>query len=176
MFTKTFSKDSHNKIPLLKHEKRELVLKLEENEKKINNTIDSNDNKSSLLKIEEIMDIKDRINEIDENIKILKQKKKEYFLDNSKLIFDYFENKKNISINNDNSNNKGNKTKLLNSFFKLNNEIENKQVDTNTQNIVQKYLTNVDDSFIDINNFVNPIDICQYCFKGELIPLEDEGI
>ena len=171
-----FSKDFHNKIPLLKHEKRELVLKLEENEKKINNTIDSNDNKSNLLKIEEIMDIKDRINEIDENIKILKQKKKEYFLDNSKLIFDYFENKKNISINNDNSNNKGNKTKLLNSFFKLNNEIENKQVDTNTQNIVQKYLTNVDDSFIDINNFVNPTDICQYCFKGELIPLEDEGI
>ena len=166
-----FSKDSHNKIPLLKHEKRELVFKLEENQKNI-----SENNSNDLLKIEDIMNIKDRINEIDENIKILKQKKKEYFLDNSKLIFDYFENKKNISITNDNTNNKGNKTKILNSFFKINNENETKQVDTNTQNIVQKYLTNVDDSFIDINNFVNPIDICQYCFKGELIPLEDEGI
>ena len=32
------------------------------------------------------------------NIREFKMKKKEYFLDNSKCIFEYFENKKNISI------------------------------------------------------------------------------
>ena len=30
---------------------------------------------------------------------IINQKKKKYFLDNSELIFDYFENKKNIEQN-----------------------------------------------------------------------------
>ena len=39
-----------------------------------------------------------------------------------------------------------------------------------------KYLTNVSDDFLDINNFVYQTDICNVCHKGELIPLEDEGI
>ena len=37
-------------------------------------------------------------------------------------------------------------------------------------------MSNNDDNFIDVNNFVCQTEICQYCFKGELIPLEDEGI
>ena len=41
---------------------------------------------------------------------------------------------------------------------------------------MQKYLSNIDDSFLDVNAFVSPTDVCRYCFKGELIPLEDEGI
>ena len=47
-------------------------------------------------KIEQKMEIKDRIEEITEIIKSLKNKKNNYFLDNSKFIFEYFENKKNI--------------------------------------------------------------------------------
>ena len=45
-----------------------------------------------------------------------------------------------------------------------------------TSNIVQKYLSNIDDSFLDVNTFVCQTDVCQVCHKGELIPLEDEGI
>ena len=44
------------------------------------------------------------------------------------------------------------------------------------KNIVQKYLSNIDDSFLDINTFVSQTDICKFCFKGELVPVEDEGI
>ena len=41
---------------------------------------------------------------------------------------------------------------------------------------VQKYLCNVDDTFLDINNFVVQTDICQKCNEGELIPIEHEGM
>ena len=39
----------------------------------------------------------DRLEEINFSIKELKEKKNKYFLDNSKFIFEYFENKKNIN-------------------------------------------------------------------------------
>ena len=53
------------------------------------------------MQIEEIMELKDRIKEINQTIKMTKHKKNEYFLDNSKYIFEYFENKKNIDAEND---------------------------------------------------------------------------
>ena len=64
------------------------------------------------ITMEEKMDIEDRINDIQKEIKRLKQQEKNYFLDNSKYVFDYFENKKKISEGN-------NKTTLLNNFFNL---------------------------------------------------------
>ena len=47
---------------------------------------------------------------IKRQIQKLKDEKKNYLLKNSKHIFDYFENKKEVSLDN-------NKTKILNSFF-----------------------------------------------------------
>jgi hypothetical protein len=65
----------------------------------------------------------------------------------------------------------------MNSFFKINKDNENASTEINeNKNIVQKYLTNIDDIFLDMNSFVFQTDICQICYKGELIPLEDEGI
>ena len=46
----------------------------------------------------------------------------------------------------------------------------------NTHSIVQKYLSNIDESFLDMNAFVRETDICQSCYKGEMIPLDDEGV
>jgi len=37
-------------------------------------------------------------------------------------------------------------------------------------------LSNIDDTFIDVNSYIFQTDICQICNKGELIPLEDEGV
>lgn len=128
------------------------------------------------LSIEEILDIKDNIYSLKEIIKDTKMKKKDYFLDNSKFIFEYFENKKNISTGT-NTQTVTNKTKLVNNFFKIKeDDIANKIVQKDNSNIVLKYLTNVSDDFLDINNFVYPTDICQVCHKGELIPLEEDGI
>lgn len=126
------------------------------------------------LTIEQKLDIQDKISELKENIKDIKHKKKDYFLDNSKYIFEYFENKKNISTGT-NSQTITNKSNAVNNFFKIkeDDKVNLIQKDNNT---VLKYLTNVSDDFLDINNFVYQTDICQVCHKGELIPLEEEGI
>ena len=133
-------------------------------------------NGKDTLTVEQQLEYKDKINEINETIKQIKGRKKEYFLDNSKFIFDYFENKKNISTGTTMQSNISDKTKILNSFFKIKQD-NTEAVDQNkTNNIVQKYLSNIDETFIDINSFICQTDICQVCHKGELIPLEDEGI
>jgi hypothetical protein len=200
-FISEFSKNECDIIPKLKLEKYQLKTQLTENTK---------------LPIEQIMDIKDRIVEINETIKELNRNKKKYLLDNSKYVFEYFENKKNITnvdvatsanINtgsntnttntNTNTNNTNNTTKnqLLINFFKIqntsidnslnNNNNNNNNSNNNEQsqstenvnkNIVQKYLCNIDESFLDMNSFVRVTDICQNCYKGELIPLDDEGV
>ena len=169
-FMNEFIKDEYHNIPTLKEERCLLKEKLQ--------TFHTYENRESI--IDEIMNIKDRIKEINILISDLKTKKTDYFLDNSKYIFEYFENKKNIS-NVDNPP-VVSKNTLLNNFFKIKN---NKDKETNkndsqqentTQSIVQKYLSNIDESFLDMNSFVVPTDICQKCYKGELIPLDDEGV
>jgi hypothetical protein len=158
-FLNEFNKDEEDNIPNLKMEINEL----------------KKQQKNKNLNIEQYLDISDKINEFTEEIKQLKIKKKEYFLDNSKYIFEYFENKKNISSGNT-IQTATNKTKIVNSFFKIKQDDEEKIVKKENNNIVQKYLSNIDDIFFDINSFVYQTDICHICHKGELIPLEDEGI
>lgn len=163
-----FAKDEQDIIPELKEERYSLKKQLEI--------------ESDILSIEQKMEIKDRIEEINATLRELKYKKTNYFLDNSKYIFEYFENKKNIENCEENvSSNKSltNKNQLVFNIFKIQKPTE-EQVNANSnnnnnKNIVQKYLSNVDESFLDINAFVRPTDICQSCFKGELIPLDDEG-
>ena len=167
-FVEQFQYNEENIIPELKNEKQTLLDILKQENMK--------------LSIEEIMDIKDKIKDINNTIKKMKNKKKTYYLDNSKYIFDYFENKKNISNDAYSNNNETNhfgtiteKTKKLDFFFKIKTN-DNNTIETKNNNIVKKYLSNIDDSFIDINNFVHNSDICKFCYKGELIPLDDEGI
>lgn len=161
-FLNEFTKDENNTIPDFKIEREELRQKL----------IDSCDK----LTVEQKLDIEDKILELTEKIRDTKSKKKEYFLDNSKFIFEYFENKKSIS---DGSSVQASttKSKLVNSFFKIkedNTDELKQQLENN--NIVIKYLSNIDESFLDVNSFICQTDICKICNKGELIPLEDEGI
>jgi hypothetical protein len=126
--------------------------------------------------IDNKLEILDQIDELKTNIREIKCKKKNYYLNNSKYIFEYFENKKNISTG-IKTNTINNKTKLINSFFKIKteNEYENPNIKEN-ENIALKYLSNVSEDFLDVNRFIYQTDICQCCFKGELLPLEDEGI
>ena len=160
-FLNEFTKDEQNKIPELKEEIEDLKLKLF--------------NEQDDLSVEQRLDIEDRINEVSNLIKETRSKKKEYFLDNSKYIFEYFENKKNISdgsIVQPNTN----KSKLVNSFFKIKQDNDSNKIIQNEKSIVQKYLSNIDDSFLDVNSYICQTDVCDFCHKGELIPLEDEGV
>ena len=158
-FLNEFSKDENDRIPDLQLEKYELKELL----------------KKDTLTVEQQLEYQDKINEINETIKQTKGRKMEYFLDNSKFIFDYFENKKNISTGTTNIN-ISDKNKILNSFFKIKQDDSANINQNKTNNIVQKYLSNIDDTFIDVNSFICQTDVCQICHKGELIPLEDEGL
>jgi hypothetical protein len=139
-------------IPALIEEKRELL-----------NSINKND----CANIEEEMEKKDRLKFITKEIKRIKELEMNYLLDNSKYIFDYFENKKSISEGN-------NKTILLNHFFKLDKGRNITEDEKNTN--VNKYFTNVDESYLNIHNYTVQSDICKLCNKGELIPVEHDGV
>ena len=151
------------KIPQLQQEKEDLknsVSKLKENQ------------------MDEFMKIKDRIHEIQQQIKALKQEKKNYLLNNSKHIFDYFEQKQQIS---NDSNNVNQNTKVLNSFFKIKaKNQESSSIDSEKYNSSRKsymdYWANVNNEITNMQDFVVPTDTCFICHAGEMIPQEDEGI
>ena len=160
---------------------------LEEFEKDIETVEDLLQEKSSLQeklhknhipksgsKLEQHLVRKDRYREVRSKVNSLKKKKIDYFLDNSKYVFDYFENKKNISEGDCESKN----VTKLNTFFKIDNEEEEtkKSAENSNTNIIKEYLSNVDNAFPDVNKYVYATDVCQQCFKGELIPIEDEGV
>ena len=148
-FINKFKNNKNVVIPKLEKHKQELIAEYS--------------NKKTL---EEQLEIKDKINETKNKIKLLKKEEKNYYLNNSNHIFSYFEEKKNISEGN-------NKTTVLHNFFNT----SNIQIDeTSNNNNVKQYLKNIDNNFFDINNYVYQSDICSYCRNGELIPIEYEGV
>jgi hypothetical protein len=146
-------------------EKEETLPELRAKKKYFNNLLSTD----TSLTIDHKIEIKDMLYDITQKINGLKKYKKDYYLNNSKYIFDYFENKKDVSLNN-------NKTKLLNNFFKINSANDDTQTTIINKDSVQKYLSNMDESFINLNKFIVETDICQYCKKGELFPIDHEGI
>jgi len=126
--------------------------------------------------IEDEMDLKDKIIDIQKKIKKLKNEKKNYLLDNSKYIFDYFEQKKDISIGGGKQN-----TNMLHSFFKIKatnpeSEYSNNERYMQSKSTYQAYWKNVNNEIINIQDFVISSDVCENCRKGELISQEEEGI
>jgi hypothetical protein len=161
-FLTEFTHDETDIIPDLKMERQELKTRLQ--------------SEHDTLTLESRIDLEDRVAEITNRIKEVRAKKREYFLDNSKFIFEYFENKKDISVGSK-CQSTTSKSKMVNTFFKIKQEPDaDSSAQKETSNIVQKYLSNIDDSFLDVNSFVCQTDVCKVCHKGELIPLEDEGI
>jgi hypothetical protein len=135
-----------------------------------NEANETNIENTSKIPIEKQLEIKDRLAEIKTELRTHKNNIKQYYLNNSKYIFDYFENKKEISNGN-------NKTKILNSFFKIDTSTERvNELTSMNDNNVKKFLSNIDQSFINVNDFVFQTGTCQHCKSGELIPVEHEGI
>ena len=137
-----------------------IILPRLKNEKKIINT---------KLLIDEQIDLQEQLNIITKKIKDIKSKKKQYYLQNSKYIFDYFENKKQIT-------NCTTQTKKINCFFNIKSHDNINNINSINNLNVQKYLNNVDEGFFDINNYIIQKDICNYCQNGELVSIDNEGI
>ena len=118
------------------------------------------------LNIEDKLDIQDEINNIKKLIYTLKQKREEYLLENSNIIFEYFEKKKKMSEGID-----INKKKILHSFFNPNKTVNTKVDETN----IDKYLINLDEGHLDINNYIVNYELCEYC-GGEWIQVDHKGL
>ena len=150
-----FNNIENNVIPSLKKEKNEHIAFL----KTLNDS-----------QIEKYMETMDHIKKITKEIQILKQEKKKYLLDNSKYIFQYFEDMKKISSGDNNQN-----VNKLNSFFKIKETVVNNSPVT-SRNLYQTYWKNVKNEISNIQDFIIPSDICEACHNGELIPQDEEGI
>jgi len=122
------------------------------------------------LSVSQKLDIKDRIKKLQKKVKTLEKEKKDYFLQNSEHIFNYFEEKKGLEEG-------VSKTRKLDAFFKRRTGYDStNDVGDKCSDSVKKYLRNVDEGFLDINEFIVQQDICPICHKGELIPVEHEGL
>jgi hypothetical protein len=149
-----FRNNYNNIFPTLENEKECLKQKLSDNKE------------TPRLSVENILDIKERIKSIRIQIRDSKRNEKDYLLTNSNIIFDYFEDKKKISEGT-------NQLTRLDKFFNIE---KKKKCKTENKNNVQKYLVNVDDSFLNIDSFIKHTDVCNSCNNGELIPVDHEGI
>ena len=118
------------------------------------------------------MEIKDRIRDLTSEIKYLKMKKNNYLLENVQYVFNYFEEKKKISIGESSNKN------VLNSFFKVK-PMENVLNDpkyNNSRQFYQNYWRNVNKDMCNMGDFSVSVDMCSRCSVGELIPQDEEGI
>lgn len=128
--------------------------------------------------VSEYMEICDQKKNITSQIRELKHEKKRYLLDNSKYIFDFFEQKKQISGNSINVNQN---TDTLNSFFKIkstNNEYSdiNNEKYTQSKQYLQQYWRNMNIGTLQPHDYIIDADKCEYCNEGELIPQDEEGV
>jgi len=151
-----------NQIPMIENqinEYKEKIRKLSDNQ------------------VELYLDMRDQMNDLKTQLKKLRTEKKRYLLDNSKYIFQYFEQKQQISsgsVSNQNTN-------VLNTFFKIksaNPSASNPQSDKYVQSrkTYQNYWRNVNNEITNIQDFFISSDVCENCNQGELIPQDEEGI
>ena len=130
-------------------------------------------------KIEEYMDTSDKITSLKKQIRVLSSKKKRYLLENSKYIFHYFEEKKDISEGGGKQN-----VNILNQFFKIKTPtssstppcVEPSYYTQSSKHMYQNYWKNVNNDIINLQDFVQAADVCYSCHNGEMISQEDEGI
>ena len=116
---------------------------------------------------------KEKLEEIKTEIRSLKKRKKEYLLENSKYIFNYYEEKQKISSGENTID-----SNTINRFFKIKGTTEessdlNNDKYKSSKQIYQQYWKNVDGDIIHLQEYVIDSETCLLCKQGELIPLED---
>ena len=179
---KTTLDNKHNEIiKSFKHNEEVVIPKYLKQIEKLELMLNKSKNKLDLL---------DTITKYKNIIKSLKAKEKNYYLNNSKYIFDYFENKKSISANDTLEN--SDKNNIVKQFFSLNISDESNNliasetsitkikdenfIKTNNHNFIDKYFNNIDSKYLNYDKFIYPSDICNVCKKGEMVYVESEGM
>jgi hypothetical protein len=174
---KTTLDNKHNEITKsFKHNEEVIIPKCLKQNEKFENMLIKAKNKTEIIEL---------INKNKNTINALRNKEKNYYLSNSKYIFDYFENKKNISANETIEN--SDKNDIVKQFFSLNinDDISNNLMEQSNKNVlvkndsnknIDKYFNNIDPNYLNYDKFIYPSDICNICNNGELIFVESEGM
>jgi hypothetical protein len=130
--------------------------------------------KKEEVSVDEMQELQDQIVKYRKEMTVLRQMKNKYLLENSKYVFEYFEEKKEVSEGGGRVN-----INILNNFFKIKSATTDSVTTINqkylkSKNMYQSYWKNVqyDTNVIDNIN----MDVCRSCHIGELIPQDDEGI
>ena len=114
--------------------------------------------------IDQQLELKDNIREWKREIQKLSKKKTNYYLDNAKHIFNYYDLKNKVSQGN-------NQVKVLYSFFKVKPEHPEEE---QQENHVKKYMTNIEELPVDLDDYVEPDTTVCEC-GGELVQEEQDG-
>ena len=175
--------DKHSEISeKYLHDKNVLIPKYENQINKLKSLISDNKTKKKNKNPELI---KKEIEEIEKKIITINKKYNDYYLNNAKYIFTYFEDKQKINdLNNKNTNTSENNK--ISKFFNLNNRniisddniINNKDkssINNDSKNI-DKYFNNITKSLNNYDEFNYNYEVCKKCNNGEIIFVETEGI
>jgi hypothetical protein len=158
------------------------------------------------MSVDKRLEVQDALRAVKKQIKEIYTKEQDYFLNNATHIFDYFENKKKIAdgpaaaaaaasaaaasanagaaTTSSSANTTTGTTvtaNVLDSFFKIQETTAEDSTNIapsnmNSNSVVQQYLSNVDDNFLDINHYLLHTNQCAVCQQGEMIPVEQEGV
>ena len=146
-------KDKENRIPQIEKEINQLETILK-----------------TIFDIQEKKKIERKKSQLEKKLKTFKKMHKSYYLKNAKHIFNYFENKKEITKDN-------NKKKVLYHFFNIpqENGDEEEQKEDCVQTSMKQYFKNNDSSYLQLEDYIVDNETCENC-QGEMTKLEHEGI
>jgi len=169
--TKTIDEKHTDMMNIFYVIENETIPKLQEDKAKLQTML-----KQTKMYSDEYHELKEKLEDIKTEIKTLKRQKKDYLLQNSKYIFNYYEEKQKISSGSNMID-----SNTINRFFKIkgtneeSSDINNDKYKSSKQ-IYQQYWKNVDGDIIHLQEYVIDSDTCLLCNQGELIPLEEEGV
>jgi hypothetical protein len=168
----TLDKKHTEMLEEFKHNELTLIPKYNIEIEKLHKFLNNTKNKTKLDKIEIS---ENRIKELKNTIYQLDKNKRDYLLNNSKYIFNYFEDKKNITSNLDTKVEINNSK--INQFFYMNEKVERTiPINDERTNLIDKYFYNINNAYINYDNYCYESDICKFCSKGEMVYAESEGI
>lgn len=161
--------DMMNIFHVIEHE---TIPKLQEQKTQLIQTLRAMKNKTS----DAYYEYREQLDDIKQEISQLKKQKKQYLLQNSKYIFNYYEEKQKISSGENKID-----SNTINSFFKIKGTTDdssnmNSDKYKASKQIYQNYWKNVEGNIIHLQEYVLDSDTCLICNQGELIPLDEEGV
>jgi hypothetical protein len=118
---------------------------------------------------------------IKERLAAMRKEKSGYMLSNSRIVFDYYREKKDIETASVASRAASKSDAVAKMFGMAVSEPEATEASSssepNAKRIISQYLRNVDPLYLDMSWYTkDEVGVCKECQGGELVPVDDEGV